>query len=597
MRRANYLKNNPANETVHDAIWMDTETAPVLDEQGREHHQLMFGYCAFSRSVRVGEWTAPLWGRFETIDEFWDWVEDRLHGKTRLYIFAHNWAFDAPVVDTFNILPERGWKLTGSIIQSPPVILKWRRGPHTIQMVDTLNIWRMPLTKLGDSINLPKLTMPEYGAPEPEWNTYAHRDVEIIMEACKQWWAFLIDNDLGGFASTLAAQAFRTYRHRFMHEKILIDDNAESLSMARRALHGGRTECFYIGTCKETIHKLDINSQYPAIMRMAPMPAKLLGHYKNVTIDELHRWSTKYCLIADVHIDTDQPAYGVVNNDRLIFPIGEFVTPLCTPEIEYAIQHHHIKKVFSASVYEPKLLFREYVEWMYKHRQNMRARGNEVASINAKLLMNSLYGKFAQKGLIYKKVGEADTLDIRVWIEVDGETGEVHNMRQYAGIIEELEQETEARDSHPAIAAHITAHARTQLWGLIQRAGRGNVYYCDTDSIWVNAAGAKRLKHFLHETTLGRLKVEGVHKDVIIHGPKDYIVDGTARIKGIRKNAKQIGPNTFQQDKFTTLKGLLREGNLSAPIVSQLTKHLRRTYLKGVLDDGGRVWPLTLACQ
>jgi hypothetical protein len=594
VRRAHNLKVNHTNESVHEAIWTDTETAPVKQPDGSDYHYLMFGYGAYARTVRPNEWTRPLWARYQTVNEYWDWVEDRLHGKSRLYMFAHNWAFDAPVLDTFNVLPERGWKLTGSIIQSPPVILKWRRGPHTIQMVDTLNIWRVPLKKLGESIGLPKLTMPDYGAPEADWNAYGKRDVEIIMQACQQWWSFLIDNDLGGFASTLAAQAFRTFRHRFMTNTILIDDNVDALNLAREALHGGRTECFYIGVCPVTVTKLDINSQYPAIMRREVMPAKLIGHYKRVTMHELIKWSTRYCLVAQVQVHTNQPAYAVVHDKRLIFPTGEFVTVLCTPEIEYALLHGHIIKVFDVSVYEPKLLFKEYVNWMHQYRQRCRESGDEVAAINAKLLMNSLYGKFAQKGLIYKKIDDTDDTEIKVWVELDVETNTVYHLRQYGGIIEQLEQETESRDSHPAIAAHITAHARMQLWGLIQMAGRGNVFYCDTDSIWVNETGAKRLKYFLDATALGKLKVEGVHDDVIIHGPKDYLIDGHARIKGIRKNAKQIGPNTFEQDKFTTLVGLLRIGQLSAPVVTRLTKRLRREYTKGIVDALGNVSPLSL---
>ncbi len=594
MRRAHKLRPNKGCETVHDAIWMDTETKPIIMPDGAERHQLMFGFAAFARSVRAQEWTAPLWAHFISPDEYWDWVEARLHGKTRLYIFAHNWGFDAPVVDTFNILPARGWTLKGAVIQSPPVILRWRRGHQSIQMVDTLNIWRMPLAKIGESIGLPKLTMPEYTDTDEAWHRYGKRDVEIIMAACQHWWKFLQSNDLGGFASTLAAQAFRTYRHRFMGDEILIDDNEDALTLARRALHGGRTECFYIGTCKETIHKLDINSQYPAIMAAHPMPAKLIGHYKNVSLDELLKWSTCYCLIADAVLVTNESPYGVVHNKRLIFPVGEFTAALSTPEIAYALQHKHIRQVTSVAVYEPRVLFKDYVHYFHAHRQAMRAAGKTVDAINAKLLMNSLYGKFAQKGLIYKKVADTDDMAIKVWMEVDASTLEVFNYRQYGGIIEQLERETEARDSHPAIAAHITAHARMQLHGLIQRAGRDNVVYCDTDSIWTNALGAHRLRHFMDDSALGKLKVEGVHQHVIIHGPKDYIVDGEARIKGIRKNAKQLDGNTYQQVRFSTLKGLLRTGDLTAPIVTTIQKRLRRQYSKGVVDTTGRVHPIRL---
>lgn len=594
MRRCHILKGNKGCEMPHEAVWMDTETKPVINEQGEQRHQLMFGDAAYRRTYDKDQWTQPAWARFETVPEFWDWIESLLHGKSRLYIFAHNWAFDAPVVDTFSQLPERGWTLTGSVIQSPPVILKWRRGPHTIMMVDTLNIWRMSLAKIGESINLPKLTMPDYGAPQDQWDTYAHRDVEIIMEACLQWWNFLKLNDLGGFAATLASQAFRTYRHRFMSEQILIDDNESALELSRRALHGGRTECFYIGKVKSRVYKWDVNSMYPAVMRVAAMPAKLIGHYRNVSYQELAKWVTQYCVVADCLIETNEPAYGVVHDDKLVFPVGRFVASLSTPEIEHAILNDHLVEVQRAAVYEPKVLFRDFVDWMYKFRLEQRAAGNEIAAWNTKILMNSLFGKFAQRGLIYDKIDDTDDLTIKVWSELDAETGTVYRLRQYGGIVEQLKEETEARDSHPAIAAHITAHVRLQLWRLIKTAGVEHVFYCDTDSVWCDALGSRRLAAYQHETDLGKLKLEGTHDTVMIHVPKDYVCDDVTRIKGIRKTAVEVEPGVYTQDKFSTLKGLLRRGDLSAPIVSPIRKRLRREYNKGVVLKSGRVVPLSL---
>lgn len=597
MRRQHRLKRNKGNEQPQDAIWVDTETEPDNTASEEQRHELMFGWACHRRTVRPGEWTQPIWFKFESIDEFWDWVESRLHGRTRLYIFAHNWAFDAPVLDTFNQLPERRFRLTAAVIQSPPVILKWRRDPHTIQMVDTLNIWRMPLAKLGKSIGLEKGVMPDYNAPQTEWDAYGKRDTEIIMVACMKWWQFLQDNDLGGFAATLAAQALRTYRHRFMRHEILIDDDKEALTLARDALHGGRTEAFYIGDCPETIYKLDINSQYPRVMQSEMMPSKLIGYYKNVTFTELMTWLTKYCVVAKVLINTNEPAYGTVHDKRLIFPTGRFVTALCTPELYNAMIGDHVEKIFSVAVYEPAQLFKHYIDWMYTHRLKQRAQGNEVDALLAKLLMNSLYGKFAQRGLIYEKIDDTSDTTIKVWHEVDGETGEVYHLRQYAGIIEQLSGESESRDSHPAIAAHITAHARAQLWGLIKGAGLNNVFYCDTDSVWVNEVGYSRLKNHCHESRLGWLKLEGVHNDVVINGAKDYIIDGRMRIKGIRAKAVQLDRCTFKQDKFTTLVGLLRRGDLSAPIVSKIVKKLSRVYHKGIVTESGRVIPITLPLE
>lgn len=594
-RCAHYLKSNKNSETVHDAIWLDTETVGVPISDTEERHELQMGMAAFRRTSRKNEWTQPLWTEFNTIPDLWDWVEDRLHGKTRLYIFAHNWAFDGPVLDMFNELPKRGWKLLSAIINSPPIIIRWRRGKHTIQIVDTLNIWRMPLKKLGNSIGLAKLDMPHADAPKQDWQAYNKRDVEIIMEACIKWFAFLKDNDLGGFACTLAAQSMRTYRHKFMHHKILIDVDERALALARRALHGGRTECHHIGTCPETIHKLDINSQYPAIMATKQLPARLVGTYSNVTMQELTEWLEKYCVTSEVQINTNEPVYGVVHDNKLIFPVGTFPCVLSTPELEYALAHGHILTIGAASVYEKELLFKEYVHYFTKLRQKHREAGNDAEQHNAKIFMNALFGKWAQKGTYYEKYDETSDRSIKVWKNIDAETRKVTHYRQYAGVIEQQSDQYESRESHPAIAAHITAHARIQLWGLMQRAGHGNYYYNDTDSVWCNEIGAMALSEEMHPTELGALKLEGIHQQVIIHGPKDYLLDGIETIKGIRKTARKLEANVYEQERFTTLVGLLRRGDLSAPIVSTITKHLRRTYTKGVVDSDGRISPLHLS--
>lgn len=595
MRRCHYIKPNQGNELPHDAIWLDTETHPESIDEDTERHVLEFGWAAHRRTWKADTWTDPDWFRFTDIDSLWEWLESKLHGKTRLYIFAHNWAFDFPVLNGFTELVERGWTLTGSVIQSPPVILRYRRAPYTLQFVDTLNIWRMPLKKLGKSLSLPKLDMPNVKAPRADWDRYARRDVEIIMEACLKWWVFLRTNDLGGFASTLAAQAFRTYRHRFMSHQILVDDNSDALSLARHALHGGRTECFFIGNVKERIYKLDINSQYPAVMQCEPMPVKLIGHYRRVFLDEVTEWVSKYCVVAKCRIKTNTPVYPVVWESKLTFPTGDFVTYLSTPELEHAIKHNHLVQVDEAAVYEKAVIFKDFVDWMNAFKVKARMEGRDVDAHSAKYLMASLYGKFGQKGLIYEKDYETSDLSPRVWLELDATTGEVYHHRQYGGIVETLVEETESRESHPAIAAHVTAYARMMLWGLMQQAGKDNVYYCDTDSLWCNRAGYDKLSGWLDFYKLGHLKVEGVHDDVVIYGPKDYSLDGKETIKGIKAKARKMSEAVYEQEKFTTLIGLLRVGDLSAPRVTTITKHLKRQYTKGIVSTSGRVEPLIFA--
>lgn len=594
MRRAHKLKRNHSNQTVHEAVWVDTETRPADDNSLEQRHVLMFGWAAYRRRIRGGAWSEPDWIRFETAAELWDWLESKLHGKSRIYVFAHNWAFDAPVLDLFNALPDRGWQLGKAVIDSPPVILAHRRHPHSLLFIDTLNIWRLPLAKIGDQIGLPKLTMPPANAGRAKWDAYGKRDVEIIMAACLTWWAFLLDNDLGGFAPTLASQAFRTYRHRFMDHDILIDNDPRALALARSCYLGGRTECWHIGKLKGPLYQYDVNSMYPAVMANTMMPMRLLGYFSNFSIAELAKVLERRAVCASVLLHTNAPVYPVVQDGRLIFPVGRFRAHLSTPELVHALGHGHLYGVETVALYECALIFGRFIRELYAHRQAAQRGGRDVDSWSYKIMMNSLYGKFGQRGRVYENIDQTDDLTPEVWTEIDADTGTVHKLRRFGGVIQEERSEGEARDSHPAIAAHVTAAARMELWRLIQIAGTDNVYYMDTDSLLVNQAGSDRLQGEVNVDALGALKLEHIYQGVTLYGPKDYVMDHRCKIKGVRPAALWTGPNDIEQDRFSSLKGLLQRGDMTAPVVARIRKHLKREYRKGTVAADGSVSPFAL---
>lgn len=594
MRRCHYLKPNSGNELPTDAIWCDTETVGTKQPDGSERHTLKFGYAASRRTRAADSWTLPDWLRFEHRADFWDWAESKLHGKIKLYIFAHNWGFDAPVLDLFNELPRRGWKLVSSVIDSPPVILKWRRAQQSICIIDTLNIFKVPLAVIGDTLGLPKLTMPAPDASKEDWDRYGKRDVEIIMRAVMDWWQFLRTHDLGGFAPTISAQALRTFRHRFMKHQILIDDNEKSLLLARQAFKGGRTEAFYIGRVPDVVYKLDVNSMYPHIMATTPVPTKLVGTYKRSNCEELQQILQSYAVCADVTVKTDEAAYPIIHDNKLIFPVGHYRVQLTTPELIYALLCGHIEIVHAVAVYEAAIIFKDYVEFFQTVRNAAKARGDEGEADRCKRMGNHLFGKFGQNGRVFNIIDHTPDLQCRSWSEVDAQTGIVHKYRQYAGVIEEWREEGESRDSHPAIAAHITAAARMHLYSLMRSAGLGNYFYCDTDSLWVNATGLGNLRLELDNIKLGKLKLEGTHEAVTIYGLKDYVIDDKRKTKGVKAKAVQISEHTFEQDQFSNLKGLLRDGDLTAPVIKRMSKTLSRKYTKGTVLQTGWVLPLRI---
>lgn len=595
MRMPHYLPRNKANQMPANCIWFDTETKPTIDDAGDEHHHLWFGYAAFRRRRNDLHWCAPEWLRFETIAQFWDWVIDHCRERTRLYLFCHQGQFDLPVMDAFSELPNRGFGLKNAIVECPPMVLTWKRGRQTIRFVDTLNIWRQPLQKIGEHAGLAKLPMPADTAPQCDWDEYGRRDTEIIMAACLKWWDFLRENDLGGFAPTLAAQAFTAYRHRFMATPLFIDDKIEALELSRKGYLGGRCECFRLGAYRGQFTHLDINSMYPAVMAAEQYPVALVGIYHYRQPAQLAADLDRFCIVAEVDIETRTPVYPQYLDGKLTFPIGRLRVTLSSPELRYALEHNHLRKIHAMAVYTKGRPFAEFVAFFYAERLKAKARCDTLAVWFLKILANSLYGKFGQRGRRYETHEHIDDLSIKVWTEVNAQTRKKRHFRRFGGLVQHWTDEGESRHSHPAIAAHVTAHARIKLWRLIQRAGRKNVYYCDTDSVVVNELGRARLSALLDENELGALKLEAAYESITLYGPKDYQFGNKRVTKGVRKTAIWLDNSRVSQDRFIGFKGLLRRGSLDAPIVQQQIKVLKREYTKGRPQKDGRVLPLIVS--
>lgn len=591
-RRALFLPESKSQEMPSNCIWFDTETKHRLDDAGRQHHYLWFGYAAFQRRIPSGKWSEPEWFRFETIAEFWEWVNSKSRPRTRLYLFAHNGGFDLPVMHAFTELPKMGFKLKNAVADAPPLILTWRNDSRTIRFIDTLNIWRTSLEEIGKSIGHNKLTMPAPEAPQSEWDAYGQQDTDIIRRALLAWFDFLTDNDLGGFSATIASQSFNAYRHRFMPCPIFIDNNEKALEVSRASYVGGRTECFKLGTHRGQFYYLDVNSMYPSVMKDNLFPRQLVSVYRDPSDKEIEKWSKEFLLIAECIINTDEPIYPMIFGSKLIFPVGRFHVFLAHPEYMQAVKRGHVEQTIRVACYEPAELFSDFVTEIYTLRQKARKQGNEINAWLYKILLNSLYGKFGQRGRRYETIGECDPNELGVWLEVDADSGNVVNLRKFGGIIQEWVEEDEARYSFPAIAATVTAYARQILWQAIERCGRDNVYYMDTDSIVVNAAGYEAMKPLIDPKQLGAWKLEDTFSEITLYGPKDYIFGDKARTKGVRSNALWLKPNKIEQDRFVGLKGLLREQDLEGPIVHRIEKTLNRDYTKANIKADGSTLPL-----
>lgn len=591
MRRAHWLKPLKSAQYPRDIVVFDTETKPRQIDDSTTEQELVFGWAARIEWSHEKSWTEPQWFRFEEAIDFWSWLESQVRSKRAVYTYCHNANFDWQVTRMTQLLPELGWTAVDCIIEDPPNYFRWTKGDRTLKLLDTFNYWRVSVAKLGERLGIDKLEMPVNWDDTKSGDTYCKRDVEILLLSLTKWIAWLKANELGGLGISLAQQAWKAYTHRFMDYPIYIDVNEPALELARDAYYGGRVECLRVGYPVKDVACCDINSMYPFVMREREYPTRLHGRYKRVSLPELFRWTARYAVCARVRINTPEPVYPERTPERLVFPIGEFVTVLSTPELVYALEHGHIVECYEAAIYDKHRIFTRYIDTMYELRLGFIAAGDETAKWYTKIKMNSLYGKFGQRGIHEEIIGSCDPSELYIETEIDLETGVRYRNRHIAGLILSRSQSGESQYSHPAIAAHVSAYARMMLWDLLQIASPDHTYYMDTDSLHVDAQGLARLKPFLHETRLGALKLEKMIGSAIYYGPKDYELDGVRTIKGIRKTATEIEPGHFEQEQWVSIRGACLSGHAGGPLIRRVERHLARQYTKGSVSARGRVKP------
>ena len=575
-------------------LFLDTETYPVPDGERIRH---MFK-LAWTRDVRIsgsGFITADNWTLHKDSLEVLRTIEAATREKTALTVYGHNLWFDLQVCGFYHQFPRWGWTLEFIYDEGLTYLLNVRNGGRSIRCVSTTNYWDYSLGVLGKEIGLPKLDVDFANSTQSDLETYCRRDVEITAESVFKYMGFLRNHDSGRFAYTKASQAFNSYRHRFMNEKIHIHACDSAKELERAAYFGGRTECFRLGMQKDgPFTFLDINSMYPAIMKSHTFPNKILEWYPAADKLLLARWIGKAALVAHVTLCTDSPAYPVRQNGKTIFPIGTFETVLCTGGLERAWRRGELLAVHNLAVYSRAAIFRSYVDYWHPLKSRYKDEGNAVYTRMVKIFLNSLYGKFGERRWEEEWIedwSDPDPWRMECFSTATGERWiETHLFN--TTIIRK--GQTEGPRAFVAIAAHVTEYARLLLWEIIEATGRQKVLYCDTDSLVLKSSDLHLVKHPLDESTLGALAVDKSCSHLLIHGCKDYEADDLIRLKGVPRKAVRESDGSYKYDQFLRSVSHLRLKAEAGVLMEHRTKRLARTYDKGIIGRGGIIRPFHL---
>lgn len=615
-----YLKHNKACQVPTNLFFFDTETLPTQDPllQELQHHKLRLGVSIANRYEKLITTRRKIY-KFTTIEQFWTQLEERLHPRLPLYVYAHNLGFDLTIVGfweqltegRFYIKPigetvegetesERRKRMSGDIlcIDDPPTIVSCtHKNGCKVIFLDTLNYWRTSLKAMGGKEYDGKLTMPDFSASNEDWFIYCQRDVEIVERSVLSLISLVKKQDLGNYRMTQASQAIGAFRHRFMDHEICLHNELPVKHLERKAYYGGQIETGFIGNVEGTVHKLDVKSMYPGVMIHGLFPWKLHKYEDGEPRRYIGQINSSRSTIAEVFLDTPVQVFPLRTKKGCYYVRGKFWTTLCGEELSYAMHTNVVKKVGRIATYRIAKLFTSYVEYFWKLREKFRKEGDKANEGLCKLFLNSLYGKFGQRGQEWQDLptkrsgGPWD-----YWKEVTAGTGVSVQYRTINGNVQIRVDAGEHPKAFPAIAAWVTAYGRKQMIGIREIAGNRNWYYQAVDSIYVSDEGLRRLKaaEMVKQGVLGYLTYEGSTDNATFLGPNQYIFGNDITRGSIKPNAKEVEDNLFEQLHFSHIEDCLKHGGKSAVQVKTVRKRLSHKFDRGVVSSEGWVTPLTV---
>ena len=563
-------------------------------------------------AFREGDYDGPA----ALCDGFWDAAfrlaerSEHGRGRTTLTVFAHNVGYDLLATGVLPRLRSRGWEAEHPYAKGPIFIMRARKGRHTLLFLSSTNFFVSTLAKLGEAFGLPKLDPGEEGFNTSDvrrLETYCRRDVEIVRHAVLWLIGTLEREDIGPWRMTIASLSFAAWRYRFMGHDVYLHDTEGAVALERASYCGGRTEAFYLGERTGYTVDLDVNNLYGFVMHSAQVPCHLRRFQRGgLTVLDLESLlDAGAAVIAEVKVEVRDPVVPL-KDEKLLFPVGRFYTTLCSPELNLARQHGRILEVAALAVYDTAPLFHEAVEYYSRKRMEAKRAGHEALYRLYKDLCNQLYGKFGQMQETWERVGdtpEGMRLGREVFVLPDNRIVVFKVLP--TGIFRSDGQRTEAFYAFPAIASFITSYARVHLWRMKSIAegddGR-HVLYCDTDSLFVDRAGFRRLQaaEAVNDLVLGKMKIEWEADVVRIGGAKWYEVTTTegkaiAKHKGVPLKARLVetekGPR-FAYEQFPGMDGLLAANlGVGAFANRRVLKKTTVDYTKGTRDADGWVHP------
>lgn len=494
------------------------------------------------------------------LTDFYGFVMELLDAKPKCCIYFHNLKFDAQFIRAaFHWMEESGCVVTPIVRMGSPVSIEIQQPEtgNTMWIRDSMKKMPGSVRNLAKTVGMRKLEPPGGTSFEPGWSQgidysedsmdwdYIDADADIPAVAMQRL------HSQGRTHATASGDAWASAK-----EMINVSDDgthwvdkwtkyfpricAELDTTWRRGYAGGLNISRWMGLCStlggdetamlqatldgiarsisgvyrgDVLTHEDVHSMYATVMMYDPLPIGLPT--------ETHVWpSDRFLWIGELRIklrlrDDGIPWYrfkATLDNLMEGWPSDALV------EVTYAWHDMILTSVDLATLSEwYEIEFDESFTptfWVFNHRTGLlgdyirywfrrkeEAEKGSLSYVSAKLMLNSLYGRFALSPESEDTEMEWDD-DLEDW-----DFASVSALR-------------EDNDAYLPFAMFVTAHARARLLANVRAVGPENVIHCDTDSV-IHWGGPSR--GVMHGDALGTWGIESHPVELYEGGFKRYI--------------------------------------------------------------------------
>lgn len=433
------------------------------------------------------------------------------------------------------------------------------------------------------------------------------------MRELADWWQ-RADGGPWGFTAGMLAMSF--LRRRIPPRTILNHANAYAKELEKTAIFGGRRSLWYVGNIGTPdvwekyptapkrdsqlpnivgrIAHVDVRSMYPHILATQQFPIRLLSTRSDRTIADVEELLRSYGVICRVRVKTQHPLYPHTRNGNTVYPIGEFVTTLCGPELASSISNRHIVHIYSTCTYAMGNPFADAATELLKHRFTAREEKQIVWEMFVKHISNAMAGKLAQRKYLWVERPQVSALnDWGQWIVSHVESGKVSTYKAIAGMVwEKVDNENGSRPMG-ATFAYLTAYGRSMMNTLRHSCPDRTIITQDTDGIWVRESALEHLPIGPDgsEHLPGDIRVTAIADAARFYSPQHYWYSGQWKLSGFK--SPSINQDTMQCT-ITERVDPLSIGT-TAPIAvavrQSVVKHLGSMPVGGIIGSDGWVTP------